>query len=120
MLGPNHSPVDRSLSIRIDPAAPGGFVVHSFAGDDPLNSKDYVRERAGMERWEPTRQARGDNIARMADRVRKPVKASNKDIQAADELARQVFGHGFLVVREPIGDRFRKRAPSRIRGWRAQ
>jgi len=41
------------------------------------------------------------------------------DIQAADALARRVFGRGFLVVREPIGDRFRKRAPSRIRSWRA-
>ena len=40
-------------------------------------------------------------------------------LQAADALARQVFGHGFLVVREPIGDRFRKRAPSRIRTGRA-
>jgi hypothetical protein len=39
--------------------------------------------------------------------------------QAADALARQVFGHGFLVVREPIGERFRGRAPSRIRAWRA-
>lgn len=42
------------------------------------------------------------------------------DIQVADELARLVFGRGFLVVREPIGDRFRRRAPSRIRAWRAQ
>ncbi len=46
-------------------------------------------------------------------------KSSPLNLQAADELARQVFGRGFLVVREPIGDRFRKRAPSRIRTWRA-
>jgi hypothetical protein len=39
----------------------------------------------------------------------------------AQALARSVFGRGYVVVRAPIGDnRFRKRAPSRIRAWRAQ
>src|SRR5262249_10714225 len=32
--GPGHSAVDRSLAIRLDPAAPDGFFVHSFANDD--------------------------------------------------------------------------------------
>lgn len=35
------------------------------------------------------------------------------------DLILAVFGRTFLVVREPIGDRFRKRARSRIRSWRA-
>lgn len=43
--GPGHSPADRSLSVRFSSSAPGGFVVHSFAGDDPLACKDYVRNR---------------------------------------------------------------------------
>jgi hypothetical protein len=30
--GPGRSPADRSLSIKIDPAAPDGFIVDSFAG----------------------------------------------------------------------------------------
>jgi hypothetical protein len=34
--GPDHSSDDRSLSIRIEPNAPDGFLVHSFAGDDPI------------------------------------------------------------------------------------
>jgi hypothetical protein len=42
---------------------------------------------------------------------------SRADAQA---LARAVFGSRFVVVHQPIGDRFRKRAPSRIRSWRAQ
>src|SRR5262245_56379423 len=33
--GPGHSRSDRSLSVRIEPEAPDGFLVHSFAGDDP-------------------------------------------------------------------------------------
>lgn len=46
--GPGHSPRDRSLSIRLDPDAPDGFVVHSFAGDDPLGCRDYVRAALGL------------------------------------------------------------------------
>jgi hypothetical protein len=35
------------------PSAPEGFVVHSFAGDDPLVCKDYVRQRLGLPEWQP-------------------------------------------------------------------
>jgi hypothetical protein len=48
--GPGHSPKDRSLSIRLDPAAPDGFLAHSFAGDDPLECKDYARDKLGIRR----------------------------------------------------------------------
>lgn len=51
--GPGHSKADRSLSIRINRSAPGGFVVYSHAGDDPIECRDYVRERLGLESWEP-------------------------------------------------------------------
>jgi hypothetical protein len=30
-------------------AARRGLVVHSFAGDDPIACKDYIREKAGLE-----------------------------------------------------------------------
>jgi hypothetical protein len=33
--GPQHSPKDRSLCVSLAPATPSGFLVHSFAGDDP-------------------------------------------------------------------------------------
>lgn len=46
--GPNHSRVDRSMSVRLDSAAPDGFVVNSFAGDAPLKCKDYVRQKCGL------------------------------------------------------------------------
>jgi hypothetical protein len=32
--GPGHSPRDRSMSVAIDPAAPGGFIINSFVDDD--------------------------------------------------------------------------------------
>jgi AAA domain-containing protein len=45
--GPGHSPKDRSLAV-----APGdgndGFVVYSFAGDDPIKCKDHVRNKLGL------------------------------------------------------------------------
>jgi putative DNA primase/helicase len=46
--GPGHSRSDRSLSIKIDPAAPDGFVVHSFAGDPAVACREYVRAALGL------------------------------------------------------------------------
>ena len=43
--GPGHSAADRSLSIGIDLNAPEGFVVHSFAGDDPLLCRDFCKAK---------------------------------------------------------------------------
>jgi Toprim domain len=51
--GPGHSRSDRSLSVRFDSAAPEGFVVHSFANDDPIRCRDYVRQRLGLPAWQP-------------------------------------------------------------------
>ena len=51
--GPGHSAIDRSLSVKLDSNAPDGFLVHSFAGDDPLVCRDHVREKAGLEPFKP-------------------------------------------------------------------
>jgi hypothetical protein len=44
------------LSIKIDPAAPDGFIVHSFAGDDAITCRDYVRAALGLGAWGRRRQ----------------------------------------------------------------
>ena len=49
--GPNHSPNDRSLVVRLDQSAPGGFLVHSFADDDWRACRDYVAKRLGLDRF---------------------------------------------------------------------
>lgn len=46
--GPKHSPADRSLSIKFDPAARDGFIVHSFAGDDFIACRNHVCEAFGI------------------------------------------------------------------------
>jgi putative DNA primase/helicase len=61
--GPNHTARDRSLSIRLEPSAPSGFIVHSHAGDDPIACRDYVRSRLGLPSWRP-----GDEQDRGIDR----------------------------------------------------
>src|SRR5262245_3276776 len=51
--GPGHSVKDRSLSVKLEDSAPDGFIVHSFAGDDAIRCKDYVREKAGLCAFNP-------------------------------------------------------------------
>lgn len=51
--GPGHSRQDRSLSITLSTSASDGFIVHSFAGDDPIECKDYVRQKIGLTPFQP-------------------------------------------------------------------
>jgi AAA domain len=51
--GPDHSPADRSLSIMLSTSALVGFVVNSFAGDDLIVCKDYVRQKIGLPAFQP-------------------------------------------------------------------
>src|SRR5437867_41628 len=56
--GPGHSPQDRSLSVMLRVAAPDGFIVHSHAGDDWRDCRDYVLAKLGRSdrgRYAPAR-----------------------------------------------------------------
>jgi len=46
--GPDHSPGDRSLSVRLSHQSPTGFIVHSHSGDDFRVSRDYVSAKLGL------------------------------------------------------------------------
>ena len=66
--GPQHSPKDRSLCVSLAPAMPSSFLVHSFAGDDPIQCKDYVRARLGLPSWQPgDEQDRRVHLSRIKD-----------------------------------------------------
>lgn len=99
--GPDHSPKDRSLSIKLDPAAPDGFVVHSFAGDDPLRCKDYVRGKLGLGDWQPMARATNGAIERMSRRVAAPSPST-----AADYVYELADGTPFLRVRRTADKKF--------------
>src|ERR1019366_7080615 len=68
-----------------------GFVVHSFAGDDPLQCKDHVRDKLGI-RWEP--KPKGD--------ARVPQAAT----KAADYVYETKEGLPYLRVRRTADKRF--------------
>lgn len=53
--GPAHTARDRSLSVTPSPAAPDGFVVTSFCGDDFRACRDHVKVRLGLAAFEPSR-----------------------------------------------------------------
>jgi putative DNA primase/helicase len=93
--GPGHSPKDRSLSVRLSPSAPDGFLVHSFAGDNTVACRDHVRQRVGLERW-PRR-------PRLADASR-PIRPPDSN---AAEAKRAAF------VREQIATIVRELVPVR-------
>ena len=51
--GPGHSSDDRSLSVKLDPAARDGFVVHSFADNSAIACRDYIRAALGLRTSKP-------------------------------------------------------------------
>jgi putative DNA primase/helicase len=107
--GPGHNPRDRSLSIRLDPGAPEGFVCHSFSSDDWRECRDHIRHTVGL--------ARPEQVARSA-KARKHRTATT----TADALAlwqRSTDAHDTLVetylhsrhLELPIGDAVIRHAP---------
>ena len=121
--GPGHRAIDRSLSIKLDASAPDGFVVHSFAGDDPIECRDYVREKVGL----PAFKANGHNRPRVSDDVIKRAVMAAVNTQRRDESPKgkivAVYDYRdadgtllYQVVRyEP--KTFRQRRPDGNGGW---
>jgi Toprim domain len=62
--GPGHSRKDRSLSVRLSPSAPDGFIVFSHADDDWRVCRDFVRERSGLPREDRQRRPSETRIRR--------------------------------------------------------
>jgi hypothetical protein len=82
--GPGHSRADRSLSVKIDAAAGDGFLVHSFAGDDPVACRDYVRDAIGL-----SKQARAG--IQSPPRSRRPHPTKSDDEAANIGLALRIW-----------------------------
>ncbi|HEV2562357.1 MAG TPA: toprim domain-containing protein [Rhizomicrobium sp.] len=82
--------------MRLDWQAPDGFIVHSFAGDDPLACKDYVRRRLGLDTWRPNRRAHEPKRAPSTPMALRSPQADNS-ITDATTVARSLWKR-----REPI------------------
>jgi RecA-family ATPase len=123
--GPGHSATDRSLSVKIDPAAPDGFVVHSFAGDDPIACRDHVRQKAGLSAFKPNGNGNGRRRASAADITAILVAATTSIESEPPAKARIVETYRYIddngaflyeVVRYDPKD-FRQRRPDGKGGW---
>src|SRR5690242_768290 len=58
--GPGHSAKDRSLCVAINDAG-DDIVVKSWADDDEIACKDYVRQKIGLPAWQPNRRKNGNS-----------------------------------------------------------
>jgi hypothetical protein len=94
--GPQHSAGDRSLAIKLDSGAPDGFVVHSFAGDDPIACRDYVRKKLGLGEFESKGKKNG---------------SSKPWTLISEHLYRDEHGELFLRVRKCRDENGKKQYP---------
>ena len=46
--------------MKLSDTAPDGFIVFSFAGDDDIECRDYVRAKIGMPAFKPARKPDGN------------------------------------------------------------
>src|SRR5215470_6215654 len=60
--GKGHSATDRSLSIKLTDKG-DDIVVNSFCGDDPIEAKDWIRDKLGLPKWQPKKKANGSSGA---------------------------------------------------------
>src|SRR5262249_36771310 len=121
--GPGHSAADRSLSIKLDTGAPDGFVVHSFAGDDPIECKDYVRSKAGLPAFKPNG-GKGRHRA-SDDAIERALQAAVQNQNANKPKRRLILtsdyvdegGHLLYQVLKYDPKSFQQRRPDGNGGW---
>nr|WP_137831777.1 toprim domain-containing protein [Methylobacterium sp. L1A1] len=82
---PGHSSRDRSMSIRLNPRAPGGLLVHLFSGGDALAAKDHVLDLLG---WPRADEARGRDRPQPARRPEPETPPIEADEGASERTAR--------------------------------
>jgi RecA-family ATPase len=119
--GPGHSAADRSLSVKLDCNSPDGFILHSFADDDPIACRDYVREKLKLPAFRPNGGARfsEDDIIRA---VMAAATAQGRDSKPKGKVVatyRYTDANGVLLyeVQRLQPKTFRQRRPDGNGGW---
>jgi putative DNA primase/helicase len=126
--GPGHSRADRSLSVKIDPAAPEGFLVHSFADDNVQDCRAQVRAAIAIRLGEgqPAR-ARHSRKAPANERDRGQAQRSNLALKIWAEgaeprgtvVADYLASRGLCVPDEVAGSVIRFHPALKFEGARA-
>src|SRR5262249_51967925 len=118
--GPGHSAGDRSLSVKLSDTAADGFIVHSFAGDDAIKCRDYIKEKLGLPKTNGIRRPRHSDadidkaVLAIAAAQRQP--SAPKNIVATYDYTDEDGALLYQVVRlEPKS--FRHRQPDGKGGW---
>jgi RecA-family ATPase len=106
--GPGHTAEDRSLSVKVDPGAPDGLLVHSHSPrNDWQECRDYVREKAGLGPFTPNGQGHKHHSA-----ARRP----QGSVEATYDYRDESGVLRYQVVRlKPKS--FRQRRPDGNGGW---
>lgn len=86
--GPNHSPRDRSMTVRLSPTSPDGFICFSHAGDDFRDCRDYIRSKLGLDpnSWKASPKFEGNHKRATAAR-QWPPENRDKENGKAEALA---------------------------------
>jgi len=114
--GPNHSTNDRSLSVKIDTSAPDSFLVHSFAADDPIICRDYVRQKLGLPAFKPNgKRFSEDDIVRVVMAAARATAPKSKPVAIYDY--RDENGKLLYQVCRYEPKRFGHRQPDGHGGW---
>ena len=107
--GPGHSAKDRSLSIRFSATPPGGFLVHSHAGDDWRACRDYVCERLGLpiadrRRDPPPRANRAaiEDAAAKANSTRQALALWREGVDSRVPVVERYFGSRWLTLGDDV------------------
>lgn len=132
--GPGHSTKDASLTVRIDPSAPDGFLVNSFSDKDrdAIALKDYVRDKADLPAFKAKKATDNSNGTRSATSAEIAARRAAATARAVAALAKGTASAGtavatydyaatdgsllYQVVRYEPKD-FRQRRPDGSGGW---
>jgi RecA-family ATPase len=118
--GPGHSRADRSLAIWLAPDSPDQFTVHSFAGDDPIQCKDFVRQRLNLPEFNGARRRRSSDEVAQLLRTAVLSQQQEKPNGVLAATFRYVDKDGTLlyeVLRYNNPKSFRQRRPDGKGGW---
>jgi RecA-family ATPase len=120
--GPGHSAKDESLSIKLDPGAPDGMLVYSFADDDPIACKDYIREKCGLPPFKPN--GNGHVRRRTDEEIERALRAAimrQPSVSKSNVVARYDYtdeaGSLLYQVERLEPKSFRQRRPDGKGGW---